>query len=71
MTAITYLVKYEDEFGVGAATIVNDGKKLRLTVRGVEFISHNFHSFSISSTADDSKRKLFNLFIGDLCGYSL
>lgn len=71
MTVITYLVKYEDEFDVESSIIINDGKNLRLTVRGVEFIGHNFHSFSISPTAEDSKRKLFNLFVGDLCGYSL
>jgi hypothetical protein len=68
---VTYLVKYEDKFGVESATIANNGKILKLTLRGVEFTGHNFHSFSISSATDETMRDLFNLFAGDLCGYSL
>lgn len=67
----TYLVKYEDKFGIETTTIVNDGKTMKLTLRGAEFIGYNFHSFRMTSVVEESMKNDFNLFVGDLCGYSM
>ncbi len=68
MTA-NYAAQYTDEFGKESVTIFNDGKVLKMSLRGVEFTGHNFHSFSISPTENNSNPKLFNLFVNELCGY--
>lgn len=69
--AVGYFTQYTDEFGTETTTIVNDGKIMSMTLREVEFAGYNFHAFRISSVADSSKRKLFNLFVDELCGYSI
>jgi hypothetical protein len=70
MTA-SYSAQYIDKFGTESISIFNDGKILKMTLRGIEFTGSNFHSFSISPVVDDAQRVLFNLFVDDLCGYSI
>jgi len=67
----SYPAQYKDEFGTESTVIINNGKMMKMSLRGVEFPGDNFHSFGISPATDDSKRKFFNLFENNLCGYFL
>lgn len=69
--AISYPTIYHDEYGEETTTIYNDGNTLSMIVRGIKFSGHNFHSFNFPEGVDNSKRQLFNLFLDELCAYSL
>jgi hypothetical protein len=42
---MNYLTKYQDKFGLETTTILNNGKKLKMTLRGIEFEGDDFDSF--------------------------
>jgi len=65
-----YPVKYRDEFGEEVASIQNDGKILRMVLRGVEFIGSYFHGFK-PQHATEIELNQFNLFWDTLCAYTL
>ncbi|MFC1976560.1 DUF6304 family protein, partial [Chloroflexota bacterium] len=66
-----YPAKFSDEFGEEIITIQNDGKALRIVVRGVEFIGSDFHGFDPLEDMDEAKLKQFDFFLGELCAYTL
>lgn len=63
----TYLAHYQDRFGKETTSIRNDGKMLRMTVRGVEFSGKAFDSLDPSADSDKSQLDTFHLYLGALC----
>ena len=66
-----YPVKFSDEFGEERTTIQNDGKILKMIVKGVKFFGHDFHGFDLLEEIDETKLNQFNFFLGELCAYTL
>jgi hypothetical protein len=61
-----YPVKYKDRFGEERTSILNDGKTLSMTVRGVEFQGTDWDSLEPSGQVS-SVQHLFVLQQGNLC----
>lgn len=62
-----YLALYRDAHGEEATVIENDGKTLRMVVRGVEFTGTMFDDFEPSIAQDDPDLAPFSLYCGSLC----
>jgi len=67
----TYPALYRDDFGEERTVIKNDGDKLRMTLRGVEFIADDPDSFSPVGTPPAELLLRLPLYFGDLCSYTL
>ncbi len=68
---ISYPARYCDKYGEEEIIIQNDGKMLRMIVRGVEFTGTTFHSFEPIESSKESEIGSFSLFLGELCAYTL
>jgi Family of unknown function (DUF6304) len=64
-----YPALYRDAHGEEATLIENDGKTLRMVVRGVEFTGRMFDDFEPSIAQDDPALVPFSLYCGSLCSY--
>lgn len=64
-----YPTKYRDRFGEETTTIYNDGKLLRMTLRGIEFKSSMLDDWE--PTTDITKSVPFCWNRGELCSYTL
>jgi hypothetical protein len=62
---------YWDTHGEEATVIENDGKTLRMVVRGAEFTGTEFDDFEPSVARDDPALASFTLDRGSLCSYVL
>ncbi len=62
-----YPALYRDAHGEEATVIENDGKTLRMVVRGVEFTGTMFDDFEPSIAQDDPDLAPFSLYCGSLC----
>lgn len=62
-----YPTIYRDKFGEETTTIDNDGRELRMIVRGVEFRGTDFDGLQPTGTQDISEPTCFTLQNGDLC----
>ncbi|GCE20917.1 DUF6304 family protein [Dictyobacter kobayashii] len=71
MFAETYPALYRDPQGEVSTTIRNDGKKLRMVLRDVEFISTMFDDWMPTSSVDALALQSFTLDRGELRGFSL
>lgn len=67
---VNYPTVYDDRFGEERTIIQNDGKTLRMSLRGVEFSGFMFDDFE-PSIADEAKLVSFPLHAGALCSYRL
>ena len=63
----SYPAIYRDRFGEEATTIQNDGRTLRMQVRGVTFIGSDFDAFEPVPATDSSHLSTFTLDNGSLC----
>jgi hypothetical protein len=68
---LVYPTTYRAKSGEETTVIQNDGKTLRMSLRGVEFSGRSFHWFEPSEEYDESELESFTLFRGELCSYSL
>ena len=68
---VSYPTKYRDKFGEEAITIHNDGKILRMNLRGVEFVGHFLDDWEPSNQIDIENTTSFPLHRNELCSYSL
>jgi hypothetical protein len=66
-----YPARYQDAHGEEQTTIDNDGKRLRMTVRGVEFVGDDFDSMEPTLDLADLRLASFTLARGDLCACHL
>lgn len=66
-----YPAIYEDAHGAEQATIENDGKLLRMVIRGVEFQSTEFDDFEPTLERTDPRLAWFAFDHGYLCSYRL
>ena len=67
-----YPARYRDAQGEEITTIENNGKQLRMRVRGVEFAGSTFDAFEPILPAESPQRALFALTSGgDLCGCTI
>lgn len=62
----SYPAKYRDTKGEAATIIYNDGKRLYMRVRGIDFSGDDFDSFEPSVGFDHSDVALFSLSFGAL-----
>ncbi len=63
----SYPAIYRDQLGEVTTTIQNDGRMLRMVIRGVEFADRSFDGFEPTVELDDSQLALFTLNQGCLC----
>ncbi len=61
-----YPAKYCDSLGEVKTTIQNDGRMLRMVIRGVEFADRSFDGFEPTTELDDAQLSLFTLYHGTL-----
>jgi len=66
-----YPALYRDAHGEEATVIENDGKTLRMVVRGVEFTGTMFDDFEPSIARDDPVLASFTLHFGMLCACAI
>jgi hypothetical protein len=64
---VTHRARYRDRFGEERTSIHNDGNKLSITIRGVEFRGGDFDSLEPASDTDPSLLSSFTLQINELC----
>jgi hypothetical protein len=57
-----YPAKYSDRNGQETTTIYNDGKQLRLRIRGIDFIGDDFESFEPITNNDSGTLDSFSFF---------
>lgn len=69
-TIVNYPAIYIDTFGEEKTVIQNDGKTLRMSLRGIEFSGFMFDDFTPDS-ADETKLASFPFHAGTLCSYKL
>ncbi len=67
----TYDAVYEDRRGRESTTITNDGRELRMSVRGVDFVGTDFDALSPVAAHLARARSLFELHHDDLCACRL
>lgn len=65
----TYAAVYRDANGEEKTAIQNDGKTLRMAVRGVEFAGPSFDQFKPITSTGDVRQAPFTFERGDLCAY--
>ena len=63
----SYPTIYRDKIGEETTTIDNDGRELRMVVRGVEFRGGDFDCLEPTEKQDASRLACFTLQKGDLC----
>src|SRR5438874_8581330 len=63
----SYPAKYRDKHGEVITTIENDGKILRMIVRGVEFRGSDFDALEPCVVSEDSSLSSFTVCRGCLC----
>lgn len=63
----TYPARYQDAWGEEQTIIENDGKRLRMIVRGVEFLGTDFDSLQPTPDQADLDLTSFTLYYGSLC----
>jgi hypothetical protein len=63
----SYPAKYRDKLGEVTTTIQNDGKTLRMVVRGIEFCGRDFDALEPTDQVNSSKLADFTLQQGCLC----
>jgi hypothetical protein len=63
----SYPAMYCDKLGEEIIVIHNDGKNLRMVVRGVEFVGHEFDLFDPPADCDPVKLESFSFWLGALC----
>lgn len=69
---VQYPAMYRDAQGAETTTIDNDGKQLRMCVRGVEFVGHSFDAFAPLLPRESPQRASFPLTdLGELCSCRL
>ena len=61
-----YPARYQDARGVEATTIHNDGRTLRMVLRGLEFSGSDFEGFEPPPGLDAATRASFSLVFGEL-----
>lgn len=66
-----YQANYKDSFGEEKTSIYNDGKDLRMNLRGVDLIGSELDWRFPEGAPESMIRKKFNIFQGYLCSYSL
>ena len=67
---MNYPAIYSDKFGEEKTIIQNDGKTLRMSLRGVMFSGSMFDDFE-PSNIEEAKLALFPMHFGTLCSYKL
>ena len=68
--SVTYPAIYKDQFRSESVTILDDGRAVKLSLRGVEF-SGGYFSLTPPSNQSSALAETFHLFEGELCDYSL
>ena len=63
----SYITKYTDSQGSEDTIISNDGRMLRVRIRGIEFSGTNFDSFEPSEEVTAAQLSLFTLEHNELC----
>ena len=71
MFSETYPARYRDSFGEVATTIHNDGKQLRMTLRGVEFFGTMLDDWEPVASTDALQLQQFAFNHTDLCDFVL
>jgi hypothetical protein len=66
-----YSALYRDRLGEVLTTIANDGEKLRMVLRGVEFTSTMLDDWVPEPAVDAPELEMFTLDCGALCAYTL
>ena len=67
---MSYPAIYSDRYGEEKTIIQNDGKSLRMSLRGVIFSGSMFDDFE-PSNIEEAKLTLFPMHAGALCSYKL
>src|SRR5262245_22068648 len=67
----SYPARYRDAFGQEATTIRNDGKHLRMIIRGVEFKGFMLDDWEPAATIEAAQSTQFSLDHNELRSYSL
>jgi len=67
----SYPARYRDAQGEEYTTIENDGKRLRMMVRGVEFVGADFDGLEATLDPADPRLASFTLYGGSLCACHL
>jgi len=62
-----YPTRYKDRFGEVQTTIVNDGRTLTMTARGVRFRGNDFDGLEPQDVSDPAQISSFTLLHGSLC----
>jgi hypothetical protein len=62
-----YAARYEDRSGLELTSITNDGKRLSLRLRGVEFQGQDFDGLEPEGPLDPARLASFTLNHGELC----
>lgn len=68
---VSYPTKYRDKFGEETTTIYNDGKTLRMNLRGVEFVGRFLDDWEPSNQIDIENTAYFSLHHNELYSYSM
>lgn len=63
----SYPARYQDVYGAEDTIIDNDGKRLRMLVRGVEFVGTDFDALDSTLDPADPRLTSFTLYAGSLC----
>jgi Family of unknown function (DUF6304) len=63
----TCAARYRDQFGEERTTLLNDGRLLSLTIRGVRFTGYDFDSFEPQAGSDPVQLASFSFRNGSLC----
>lgn len=66
-----YPARYQDAQGEEHTIIINDGKRLRMLVRDVEFVGLDFDGLEPTLDSADPRLTSFTLFVGSLCACHL
>lgn len=66
-----YPAVYRDRHGEEITTITNDGKHLRMIVRGVEFIGQSFDLFDPPANLNKSELEQFTFYLDALCAFEI
>jgi hypothetical protein len=66
-----YPARYQDAQGEEQTLIENDGKQLRMVVRGVEFVGPDFDALEATLDSTDPRLAAFTLEAGSLCACRL
>jgi hypothetical protein len=69
--SVSYPTKYQDKFGEETTTIHNDGKTLRMNLRGVEFVGRFLDDWEPSNQIDIENATRFPLHHNELYSYSM